>query len=424
MRVLEDRGLRTCVVEARDRIGGRIHTVRDERLPDPIELGAEFIHGSAPALVALMQEARLSATVIEGERWRRRASRLSQFNDFWKRLDVVMRRLPSRGRDRSFDEFLESAPGGRGAADNRRISREFVEGFQAADASRISALALADGGSPGDDVEEQRMMRPADGYHRVVAWLARGLEDRISTRSIVEDIAWERGAADLRVRGVERTSRRISARAVIVTVPLGVLLADVGESGAINFSPALPRVNHVRDRLTMGSAVRVIVLFRERWWEKKLRSAPRGVTLDALSFLHGDSRNFPVWWTLHPAHVPAMVGWAGGPAALRMAGLSKSEIRERAVRALAHNFGVATRSIDRTVEDCWTHDWDSDPYSRGAYSYALVGGAKEAALLARPTEQTIWIAGEAADSEGRNGTVHGAIESGRRAARSIARGLA
>ncbi|MFL5623623.1 MAG: FAD-dependent oxidoreductase, partial [Gemmatimonadaceae bacterium] len=94
-----------------------------------------------------------------------------------------------------------------------------------------------------------------------------------------------------------------------------------------------------------------------------------------------------------------------------------------AISSLAENLGVTKRRVASQLEGFWTHDWQSDPFSRGAYSYALVGGARAAARLARPTQNTIWIAGEAADAEGRNGTVHGAIGSGRNAARAAARAL-
>src|SRR5918999_3331109 len=171
MRALEERGIRTCVLEARDRIGGRIWTVRDERAPHPIELGAEFVHGSAPELLTFADDARALLYAIEGERWRSRGGRLGRLDDFWKRLHGVMRHLDARKADRSFADFLEEAPGGRSAADARALARTFVEGFHAADATRISVRALADGGSPSEDRDEQRQMRVLGGYDRVPEWL-------------------------------------------------------------------------------------------------------------------------------------------------------------------------------------------------------------------------------------------------------------
>jgi monoamine oxidase len=71
----------------------------------------------------------------------------------------------------------------------------------------------------------------------------------------------------------------------------------------------------------------------------------------------------------------------------------------------------------------WLHNWHTDPYSRGAYSYMRVGGNEGPAKLARPLKRTLFFAGEASDSEGRTGTVHGAIATGRRAAGQVLRVL-
>jgi monoamine oxidase len=424
MRALEERGIRTCVLEARDRIGGRVWTVRDERVPHPIELGAEFVHGSAPEVLALADDARALLYAIEGDRWRSRAGRLSRLDDFWKRLHTIMRHLDARKADRSFEDFLEDAPGGRSAADARTLARTFVEGFHAADATQISARALADGGSPSEDRDEQRQMRVLGGYDRVPEWLARGLRHRIMPEMVVERVAWGDGDVAMLARHRNASSlTTIAARAAILTVPLGVLLAPAGERGAIAFSPELPVIERTRSRLTMGAVVRVVVLFRERWWTERLRSVPRGASLESMSFLHGDSPDVPVWWTLHPMQTPVMTGWAGGPAAQRLSGRGSEEIEDRALAALAANLGVTRRRVASQVEACWTHDWQHDPFSRGAYSYALVGGADGSRHLARPIARTLWFAGEAADPEGRNGTVHGAIASGRRAAHAIARAL-
>jgi monoamine oxidase len=418
MRYLEERGIRTCVLEARDRIGGRIYTVRDSGVPHPIELGAEFVHGSAPELLAIARQAGLLLYAVEGERWQSRRGRLTKLEDFWEQLETVSKHLDARKADRSFADFLDDAPGGRTATAARSLARAFVEGFHAADARRISTRALADGGIPSDE-EERRQLRVGDGYDHVPGWLAGGFLDRIITGAVVERIDWEEDGVELSISRRTEPATTMTARAAIITVPLGVLLTPPGEPGAITFAPSLPILDRVRGRLTMGSVVRVILLFRDRWWVDR----PRGDSLESMSFLHGDSGDVQVWWSLHPAQVPVMVGWAGGPAAIRLAGRDPQEIQDRAVTALAKNLGLPRRRVSSRVEACWTHDWESDPFARGAYSYALVGGSEAAAELARAIKGTLWFAGEAADSEGRNGTVHGAIGSGRRAAASVVRAL-
>jgi monoamine oxidase len=117
------------------------------------------------------------------------------------------------------------------------------------------------------------------------------------------------------------------------------------------------------------------------------------------------------------------VGWAGGPAAIAL-GAAPRELKERAVRSLADTFGIDRRTVERHLVATFYHDWSRDPFSRGAYSYVLVGGTDAAEMLSRPARGTLFFAGEATDPEGRTGTVHGAIATGQRAAAQVARALA
>jgi len=422
LRALTDAGFDVCVLEARDRIGGRMYTLHDDRLPHGIELGAEFIHGSAPELVEIVAEAGLTAFIIEGDRWRPRGKKLVKAKDYWSELHKVMRYLPEDGPDESFADFLDREPGGPSAGEARRLSKQFVEGFHAAQPQKISAKALADGGAPSEDAEEQRIMRIPRGYDGVPQWLVRGLESQIMLETVVDTIEWEPRRVSISARR-GGCSVAVNARAAIVAAPLAVIFCPPAESGAIAFKPVPPVLGKMHGKLTVGSVQRTVFLFRERWWADKLPSMPKGQSLENLSFLYGDTDDYPVWWTLYPAHLPAMVGWAGGPAALRLVGKSYDEKRERAMAALARNFRVSKRRVESQVVEMWTHDWNKDPFARGAYSYSMVGGANAAARLARGIDGTLWFAGEAADAKGRNGTVNGAIGSGRAAAKAVTRAL-
>ncbi|HET7199396.1 MAG TPA: FAD-dependent oxidoreductase, partial [Burkholderiales bacterium] len=186
-RALQDAGVDFIVLEARERIGGRIFTARDAELPVGVELGAEFVHGSAPELHEIVRAARLTLCDIEGERWQSRSGALRPLGEaFWSELEAVMSRLPDRARDdRSFQEFLKKRPGGKRLANARRLALQWVEGFHAADPSLISAVALAEGGSPGDDQRERRLGRILDGYDTVPRWIARDLTDRIRLGAVV-----------------------------------------------------------------------------------------------------------------------------------------------------------------------------------------------------------------------------------------------
>jgi monoamine oxidase len=130
----------------------------------------------------------------------------------------------------------------------------------------------------------------------------------------------------------------------------------------------------------------------------------------------------PVWWTSHPVRSGLVVAWAGGPKAIAL-GKSPRTLPSRVIASLSDVFRVDRRTVQRNVVRTMHHDWSRDPFSRGAYSYVLVGGTDAAAALARPVRGTLFFAGEATDPEGRTGTVHGAIATGRRAAAQAVRAL-
>ena len=425
-RRLTEHGVRVTVLEARDRIGGRISTVRDSRVPVPIELGAEFIHGSAKEVVEIVHGARLVVCDTHGERWRAAGRRLTPLDEhsFWKEVGRVMKRLdPERTPDRSFQAFLDTKPGGASLAAQRALAREFVAGFHAADLSLISERSLADGGAPEDEAEE-RMGRVLDGYDAVPAALRSTLTDvRLGAR--VREVLWEPGSVHVHFTATDArgagSAHAISARAAVITVPLGVLQQTDGPS-VLTFTPDVEDIRRAASQLAMGTVVRIPMLFREPFWEaKSLQRRTGGRSLAGMSFLHSSDEDLPVWWTAAPIRSTTLVGWAGGARAARLVTMSTSEIEERALAALARQFGMQRRRVASLLEHCWYHDWVNDPNSLGAYSYALVGGSHAAKRLTRPVENTLFFAGEAANEDGRNGTVHGAIGTGYRSAAAVAR---
>jgi monoamine oxidase len=422
-RSLHDADMDVIVLEARDRIGGRIWTVRDADVPIPIELGAEFVHGRAPGLDELLTEAALSRMDINGHRFRAGARRLARFDDFWERLDGVMRRLNDLGgRDRSFREFLATRPGGRRLTADRQLTARFVEGFHGADLKDISAKVLAQSGSPGDDVQERRLGRVVNGYDSVLALLAEPVRTRVHLSSPVVTIQWDARGAILTVRQRQR-QHQIAARAAIVTVPVGVLQASPGRGG-IRFEPELRQKADALAHMGSGSALRVVLHFQDRFWTAdQFTRRHRVDELDTLSFIHGTDRDFPTWWTAYPVIAPILVGWCGGPHAREMSVRPTAEIVDRALDAFGRQLGESSRRLRARLLGAWTHDWEGDPYARGAYSYQLVGGANAPRQLARPLRQTLFFAGEASETSGATGTVHGAISTGRRAASQVLRSL-
>jgi monoamine oxidase len=274
----------------------------------------------------------------------------------------------------------------------------------------------------------ERSSRVLQGYDQVPRWLARELGASLRLGAAVAEIAWEPGAVELTLRSASRApsvTGRLAARAAVVTLPLGVLKAPPDEPGGLRWRPDPPRVRAQLGRLAMGSVVRLSVWFRELPWAHL-------PGLDRLSFLHtpgaggaggaGARRGpFNVWWSAYPLLAPLAVAWSGGPPAAALSRLPPAEIEGAALGALAAQLGIARRRVASRVEATWMHDWQGDPFARGAYSYARVGGAGAARSLSRPVDRTLFFAGEATNPEA--GTVEGAIQSGLRAARQVARAL-
>jgi monoamine oxidase len=80
--------------------------------------------------------------------------------------------------------------------------------------------------------------------------------------------------------------------------------------------------------------------------------------------------------------------------------------------------------LETLVTGTWYHNWQHDPFTRGAYSYGVVGGIDAPRVLMAPIGGTVFLAGEHTDPDGRSGTVHAAIMSGQRAARDVVEALA
>jgi monoamine oxidase len=417
-RELRRQGFRVAVLEARGRIGGRILTHRDERVPLPVELGAEFIHGDAPETHRILKEAGLAACDIAGDHRQAARGRLRPARDFWRQIDRVLGRIDPQGLDETFAAFLARRPGGRSLAHARTTAREFVQGFHAADVNEIGVLSIApeQGEAPSESVA--RTGRVVQGYDQIPNWLARDLADVLHLGTQVVEIAWERGRAELALRRESGETSRLLARAAVITVPLGVLQAPTDSPGGLRLRPDPPRIRKALNQLAMGSVVRLVVWFRDLPWQ----GLP-GPSLDRLSFLHTRGP-FNVWWTAYPMRSPLLVAWSGGPPAADLSRRGAQKIQDLAIRALAENLGMSLRRVRSRVLAAWSHDWDHDPFARGAYSYARAGGSHAAAALARPVEGTLFFAGEAAGTEGRTGTVEGALASGLRAARQVVRAAA
>ncbi|MGC1872598.1 MAG: NAD(P)/FAD-dependent oxidoreductase [Acidobacteriaceae bacterium] len=410
-RQLAAAGLRVHVIEARNRVGGRIlsRTIGKE----VVELGAEFIHGKPPILWNLIDEANLETCELGGKHFCWEHGVLQQCGEDFGRDFEWLEALKGWDRaDCSFAEYLDLAhvP----EASRKRLIG-FVEGFNAADHRVIGVTALAKQQAIEDATEGDRLFHVRDGYAQVPNFLAQQIQrlgGAISLETRASEIRWKQGSVEVDcLRNGESNTYR--AAAVVITLPLGVL-----QSGALKISPSPIHAMQLLSQIRVGHARRMVMVFRSRFWtDPDRRRETEG--LNAMSFLHAFSELFPVWWTKFPEESSTMVAWTGGPRADAIAGRTCQELEGEAVSELAKIFTLDGARLRGLLVQSESHDWQNDPLSQGSYSYLPAGALHVPDALSEPIESTLFFAGEHTDTTGNWGTVHGAMESGQRAAHQI-----
>ena len=401
-RQLAESGNQVLVLEARDRVGGRIRTLREEG--EVLELGAEFIHGKPPELWRLIHEADLDTFAVKGTNFCSRGDKLKKCDE----QDEVFKFLSGLEKWKGVDmPFSEYPPLEKLTPEKREAVVGYVEGFNAADSRQIGIHALAVQQLAEGKIGSDQVFRIREGYDRLPEFLARKTREaggRIELSRSVERIEWERGSVRVFVRDAGELAQ-YSADQAVITLPLGVL-----QQLGVIFEP-VPDPLIAANQLAMGSARRFTLLFRERWWADD--QYPK------LSFLFAHQAVPPVWWTSHPQEDRVLTGWIGGPRAAAFDQCTREQVGDIACGELARIFNLPVSFLRGQRICCATHDWQADRLSLGAYSYVPAGALDAVLRMATPVRETLFFAGEHTDTTGHWGTVHAAIRSGNRVVKQI-----
>ncbi len=419
---LANAGLKVSILEARDRVGGRIFTEHDPSTKTSFELGAEFIHGRAPEILQPLKKNHVRITEFDGDNWCFRDGELCPC-DFFSEVEKILKKMKRSPRDQSFQRFLqrEFPKCDPKLEENMLWARRYVTGFNAADPADVSVNWLVQQQHAEEKIGADRAFFINRGYSALVETFMERLEKlkvSIHLSCVARDIRWSRGRVEVTGNAKQKNFRFGAAR-VLITVPLGVLLAKRREEGAIRFNPRLPSAKHEAfKKLAMGHALRVTLHFKERFWKDIRPATNKSKTLSNLSFLFSEEEWFSTWWTKSPAKLPVITGWAAFQSAESLSGRGRKFVINKALTTLSRLLQTPKKDLISLLASAHFHDWQSDPFSRGAYSYVKVGGLRAPEILASPVQRTLFFAGEATDSS-QIGTVHGAIASGKRAALEI-----
>lgn len=408
---------RVLILEARERLGGRILTDGKARAPVPVELGAEFIHGDSSDVMSWLRTANDVAVDASRNRWIVRGAKLRPAGEVLQDLKRSFGKISRPRRDLPFAEFL-----GRHSRSLKPAVRELacmmVEGFDAADASKISTLEVLDEWS-GQAAADAPTFRPARGYGRLVESIGLSLSpDHATLRlgTVVREIAWRKGRVTIDAQRHGEPVRIQAARA-IVTLPLGVLQLPPASPASVRFTPELSSKRAALAHLAAGPVIKVLLSFAQPFWT----DLQDGRYRDA-GFFFAPHAPFPTFWTSLPARTSILVAWSAGPNASRQAGKGKDEIIASILDSLRATFGRRPNYSSLLEYASW-HDWQGDPFSCGAYSYVMAKGVSARRSLAESVEDTLFFAGEACDDDDA-ATVGGALQSGTRAAQQVLKSVA
>jgi monoamine oxidase len=416
---LAQSGRRVLLLEARDRIGGRMWTLNTPDLAVPIEYGAEFIHGEALTTMAILRRGGGTAIESTDTHFSLHDGEVAARNDFFHDVQRAMRGSTElQKQDISFDDFLEQSKDL--SAEVRRSAKSMAEGFDAADTRHASARAIAaewTGEMMNDDAPQSR---PQGGYDALIATLAGSMQSQsvhLQLQTTVRSVRWSQGSVRLEGTFLGRPFRA-NARRAIITLPLGVLQQPPDALGAVEFSPALDEKRGALQALASGAVIKLMLRFRSAFWEELDGGRYRNA-----AFFHAPNSDFRTFWTQLPLRARMLVAWAGGPKAARLSSsVAPADMVAQGLSTLQSMFGNRC-NVTEAFEGAYYHDWQLDPFARGAYSYVTVGGCAAPAVLAAPLAGTLFFAGEATDTEGEMATVTGALQSGMRAAREVLAGL-
>jgi monoamine oxidase len=406
-RRLAEAGRQVLLLESQGHVGGRMRTLHTPGLQQPVELGAEFIHGRPPELLKLLEEAGLSITETEGTQLcfdHGTLTECPEYDPFWDLLEGMQQVADDEG-DMTVDAYLArtSAPTGAPQEAQQRL-RNYVEGFNAADASVIGIAGLAAQQAAEDAIEGDRAARVDRGYQALAEYVrdrALAAGAHIILQAKATQITWSRQQVSV----IASDGRGWDAQQLICALPLGVL-----QSGNIAFSPAPKKALSAASQLRAGEVRRLVLHFENDWWASR---HPH------MRFLFTREHIPATWWTTAPVASPLLTAWIGGPRARPFHDAAALVQKSFAVlEQVFHSPGNQAPSA-HSLRGAYQHDWQADPNSLGAYSYAPAGAAGSSAILAEPIDDTLYFAGEHTDTTGHPGTVHGALGSGFRAAEQV-----
>ncbi len=399
--LLSEKQKKVVVIEARDRIGGRIHSIRRHEFPFHLETGAEFIHGAAPLTYKLLKKARLHADNAAGEMIRFQQGKFREDPLYQENAEVISEALKQVQTEMPVTAFLDKYFAGPESNELRKSVFQYIEGYNAGQPERFSTLAFK---SEWLDEDGDKQFRVREGYSELANFLySTCIENgcRFIFSSPVRMIHYKAGKVE-----IESEQNFLSAPQAVVTIPLN-LFADKAGTGRFSINPNQPRFAESVSKLGFGQVIKILLGFKTGFWNDKNKGGGSSL-LKKTAFIFSD-QEIPTWWTQFPDDKPILTGWLAGPKAATMSNFPDQQLLNLSLQSISKIFDQDLDEIRHQLLYHYIGNWQSETYSGAAYSYSTITRMEALEFINRGLDNSLYFAGEALCDDGEPGTVEAAL---------------
>ncbi|WP_178372169.1 flavin monoamine oxidase family protein [Chitinophaga jiangningensis] len=403
-------GKKVIVLEARERTGGRIHTIQHEHGLSFAELGAEFIHGELPVTLDLLREAGISYNDTRFEMFHHHNGQIQQGDEPITGWDELMEKMNQLEQDLPLEAFLDQHFSGPEYTAMRKEITAFVNGYDTASLSEVSTFAIRSEWEHEDDEAQHRV---SAGYRAMIQYLqdicTKGGSE-ILLQQVVQRIEWTNGSVTV----YTQSNSVYQAVKVVVALPLGVLQ----QANGVTFEPALQQHTAALHDIGFGAIIKILLEFTTPFWMNDAAFGNPALSASTTRLVVS-GETVPTYWTQTEPGSTLLTGWLGGPPAWEMREWSADEILHATLTSLHRIYQVPLKTLQSQLSGWQVVNWTADPYTRGSYAYDKVPSSAARKILSQPIQDTVYFAGEYLYEGPAMGTVEAALTSGKSVASII-----